>query len=216
MSVDPQITQVPGYLIAGGKSRRMGFDKRTLSINGQTLLARSAKVLEDLLGTQPQVVGDNPVSEAIPNLHWLPDAMPDQGPLGGLVSALRDAASGLSNTEIQARWVMVLAADMPAITADDLRGLLTALNETDSDPSDSNTWQAICLGENRQPEPLAAMYAVSTLSFWSDRLKNGQRSLRDGLKQLDIHIVPPSTGSAALHNLNTASDLKNGPSLDDQ
>ena len=47
-----------GVLLAGGKSRRMGHDKRFLELEGRTLLERSLSVLESLFSEVIVVVAE--------------------------------------------------------------------------------------------------------------------------------------------------------------
>lgn len=86
------IGQMTGLLLAGGKSRRMGQDKRFLELGGRTLLERSLTVLEGLFD---EVIIS--VAEPLPELKGLrarvvTDLIPDCATLGGLYSGLSSAS----------------------------------------------------------------------------------------------------------------------------
>jgi molybdopterin-guanine dinucleotide biosynthesis protein A len=98
------ITDVAAVLIAGGKSRRMGRDKRFLPLVGKTLFHRTLEGLEQVF--QDIIIV---LSEPVPNLdvrnrRVVFDAIPNCGSLGGLYTGL--AASPLSR-------VFAVACDMP-------------------------------------------------------------------------------------------------------
>ena len=102
-----------GFVLAGGKSSRMGRDKALLDWHGRTLLDH----MVELLGTavdQVQVVGRD----------QLPDQLPGLGPLSGIATALR-----ITSTDAN----LIIAVDLPHLTKDFLKYLRSRL-ETSSHP----------------------------------------------------------------------------------
>ena len=69
-------------LLAGGKSSRMGQDKRFLVFQGQTLVERSLALLQNTGSDQLLISGE------LAGYKSIPDLLPDSGPLGGLHAAL--------------------------------------------------------------------------------------------------------------------------------
>jgi len=181
---------VHGALIAGGRSRRMGRDKRFILVEGQPLLARMIMMLKAVLPGEPVVVGDNLEASDVPGARLLRDAKPGCGPLGGLVSALEDAGEG---------WLLAVAVDLPGLTASDLEALLAA-ERCDCD--------VLTLGLGERPEPLAALYACATAPFWRERLEREKLGLMAGLAERRVKVVEPPSGRAALRNLNRPEDLE--------
>ena len=93
-----------GVLLAGGKSRRMGRDKRFLELEGRTLLERALSVLESLFSEVIVVV-----AEPVPRISGLrhqvvTDLVPNCATLGGLYTGLSSAAHGR---------IFAAACDMP-------------------------------------------------------------------------------------------------------
>ncbi|WP_448365757.1 molybdenum cofactor guanylyltransferase [Fluviibacter phosphoraccumulans] len=78
-------TNIIGIVLAGGRSSRMGIDKATLRIEGETLLLRMKRVLSAAGCTQVMLSGHG-------RDDWHENAIPDQlsntGPVGGIISAL--------------------------------------------------------------------------------------------------------------------------------
>ena len=129
-----------GFVLAGGRSSRMGRDKALLPWQGSTLLEAAAAKVRQAAGNvtilgPPQLYGRL-------GFPVLADRVPDCGPLGGL-----DAA--LATTE--ADWNLLVACDMPALTADLLTRLLAAASRCGADAlvpqitqEDDIRWEPLC------------------------------------------------------------------------
>ena len=146
-----------GFVVAGGHSRRMGRDKALLPWAGATLLdhaiARLAAVCDEV-----RVLSG---SEARYRDRGRPvdlDVLPDAGPLAGLATALAVAAP---------RDALLLAVDMPFVTAELLRGLREAL------PG----WDAVVPATEGGPEPLCAVYGPACLQAVRAALAAGERKM---------------------------------------
>jgi len=97
------ITDVTGVLLAGGKSRRMGEDKRFLSVGEGTLYERSLAVLRSVFQTVFVVIAqDSPALQS--DVPVFRDLIADCGSLGGLYTGLKQAATP---------YVFAVACDMP-------------------------------------------------------------------------------------------------------
>jgi molybdopterin-guanine dinucleotide biosynthesis protein A len=101
-------------ILAGGESRRMGRDKAWLEFNGQPLIFRAFRTVRDLGITEVFVSGRADTDYSKLHCSVLLDREPGSGPLAGIERAL-DAA--------QAPLLLVLAVDLPRMTADFLRKL---------------------------------------------------------------------------------------------
>src|SRR5271168_1377463 len=110
---------ITAYILAGGRSSRMGRDKAMLSLAGKTLLDRAVRTARSvarevvLLGDRQDLQG---ADRAIADLH------PGCGPVGGMETALRDLASRPNDPQ-KAERACFLPVDMPFLPA----GLYAAL-----------------------------------------------------------------------------------------
>lgn len=94
---------VTGVLLAGGKSRRMGEDKRYLVVGEQTLLERGLAVLRSIFREVLVVIAqDSPPLDV--DARVVRDLVPDCGSLGGLYTGLMQATTP---------YIFVVACDMP-------------------------------------------------------------------------------------------------------
>ena len=95
--------EVTGVLLAGGKSRRMGEDKRHLVVGEQTLLERGLAVLRSIFQDVLVVIAQDSPSLGV-DARVVRDQVPDCGSLGGLYTGLIQATTP---------WVFAVACDMP-------------------------------------------------------------------------------------------------------
>lgn len=98
-----------GVILCGGRSRRMGRPKALLPWGRGTLLEHARDRLRSA-GLDPVLLGPGSWAEAC-GLDWLPDAVADAGPLGGLLAAL-----ALGD-------IFALAVDLPLLSAGEIATL---------------------------------------------------------------------------------------------
>jgi molybdenum cofactor guanylyltransferase len=172
--------EVSGAIVAGGRSRRLGSDKRLLRVDGRTLLARTVDTLRPLVadlhviiatGDDREVVAEalGPGATAI-TVHV--DGRPGAGPAAGLEVALEVA---------QHELVLVVATDHPALQPMVLALLVERARTTGA--------LAVALGGTYGGEPLLAVYRTASLATVRERLDAGVRRLQDVLSALDPVII---------------------------
>lgn len=176
-----------GYLLAGGKSSRMGRDKALLPFHGATLGAHVAAVVAAAAGSMT-VVGD-PEKYASLGYPVLPDRSPGAGPLGGIETALYHT---------RADWNLVVACDMPKLTAEFLRELLDAGEHRQAGV-------LLPAGPTGRPEPLVAVYHRCCGPALRRALDAGVRRVTEALASLDV-VVWEMHNAACLENLNTPEE----------
>jgi len=129
------------YVLAGGKSSRMGADKAFLELAGQPLIAH-AMDLAGCVTDNVRIVGD-PEKFAIFGTA-VPDIYTDRGPLGGIHAALLN-----SSTEAN----LVLGIDLPFVDRSFLAFLISAAQSCEAVvtvPSCSNYFQTLCAVYRKQ------------------------------------------------------------------
>lgn len=180
-------------VLAGGRSSRMGFDKAFLKIDGEALLDRQLALAWSLSPAEVWVIGR--AQAAVPGLHGraVPDEVPGEGPLGGLATALRST---------RAEHVLLLAVDMPALTAGFLRQLL----------GERSGGVGVVPRLRSRWEPLVAVYPRSLAAPARAALARGRRSMREFAEAsraagrvLALDVDPRH--EALLVNWNAPSDL---------
>ncbi len=180
-----------GVLLCGGKSRRMGFDKAFLQMDGEYLLLRHARKLEALFGRVLAVCERPAKLAAVPLLAALPQAAdhyPETGPLGGVCTAFE---------ETESPWLFVMACDMPSFDENILFSMLELIQNVDV---------VLCRNGERL-EPLFAFYHRRCLPVFQKQLAKGELQLQSGFSQLRVAALPTQAGTAAFANLNTPGEL---------
>ena len=198
-------------LLAGGKSSRMGRDKSALPVNGEPLWQRQLAVLRATEPAELFISGkcDGPYADC--GVEILADEIPGCGPLGGIATALRRCTS---------ERLLVLAVDMPAMTAEFLRSLLeesqrTAKGVVPSVPAlvRARTDIALTIPDDRETlEPLAAVYPRAALAPADECLRIGERKLETFIRKLEagqlVTVRPITDNDAALFtNWNAPEDI---------
>jgi len=84
---------VAGFVLAGGRSSRMGRDKALVELDGRTLVSLAVEKLQSA-GLSAAIAGAR--SELAGIAHVIADETPDQGPLGGICTALAATAAELA------------------------------------------------------------------------------------------------------------------------
>ena len=159
------IADCTALIFAGGDSRRMGRDKLSLQVGGQSLIQRTLD-LAKMLFSPILVSVQNPRDDI--DASQVCDEIPDAGPLAGLCAGLQHATTS---------WVFAVAADMPYLLPEVIERL--AERRTGH--------QAVVPIINGQPYPLTAFYAVSALpTLRSVLARPGKPGLFAALPQLDI------------------------------
>jgi len=139
---------IEGFVLAGGQSSRMGRDKASLQLGGQSLVERSAKTLSKVT-THVTVVGDlddRTVSwKVVPDIHSGTKA---RGSIVGLYSALY-----YSTTD----WSAILACDLPFANAELFSYLISHIPHTCS-ATESNIGALLLEQPDGRIQPLCGLY----------------------------------------------------------
>ena len=181
-------------IFAGGQSSRMGEDKAQLEINGESLLQRAAKMALDV-SSRVYVIGRAmPECWSLPEVRFLLDETPEQGPLGGLQTVLKHEAE-----------VLVLACDMPKLTTDALRWLIEEAGGAASLFQTKKSGLIVQNGE--QWEPLFSIYTARCLPLIEESLQAERRSLHALIKRGEFDFAQaPLRIQAQLINVNTPQE----------
>ena len=83
-----------GAVLCGGQSRRFGRDKATYVFNGTPLAKISLLALREAGASEVFSIGGDVEALADMGFRAVPDEHPGEGPLGGIICALRQAALG--------------------------------------------------------------------------------------------------------------------------
>jgi len=157
---------VSAFILAGGKSARMGTDKAFVLLDGRTLLARMLHLARQLT-SNVHIIGDP--AKFAPFAPTIEDIFPGCGPLGGIHAALRSSRTDLN---------VILAVDVPFVSLALLDYLISRATS-----SNANVTLARAAGGF---QPLCAIYRRS----FADAAEN---ALLAGHCKIDALFAPTTT-----------------------
>jgi molybdopterin-guanine dinucleotide biosynthesis protein A len=190
------MTDVTGLLLAGGKSRRMGVDKRFLQVGKHTLFDRSLAVLRLIFQEILVVIAqDSPAIQT--DVSVIRDLVPNAGSLGGLYTGLRWAKTP---------YVFMVACDMPFLVPRVVEYMVEARHGADT----------VMANLKNGLQPMHAVYGQACLPVIEQMVKSGDfaihhiaacPSLRVRLVTGDeLEMIDPDGRS--FMNVNTPTDLE--------
>ena len=190
------ITDVTGVLLAGGKSRRMGEDKRFVLVGEQTLFERSYAALCELFEQVCVVIAPDS-SESQIKVQMIRDLVPNCGSLGGLYTGLRQAKT---------QHIFLAACDMPFMDPDLIRYMVQFKGQAD-----------IVIGRwATRLQPTHAVYGRECLPVLEEMMNLHNKKIQSmiGHPALRVHVIEEEEireidrDGRSLCNINTPSDLE--------
>lgn len=190
MAISKNLT---GFVLAGGKSSRMGRDKAVLTLHGRTLLETSLAALRQvarevfILGPPELYGGYAPA---------VPDIFPGCGPLGGIQAALSYSTT---------RFNLIVAVDTPFLSSDFLAYL--------ADRALVSTAMVTLPEIGGYLEPVCAVYTREFLPIAEAALRRGDHKITPLLPERETLVIrEPELAQFAFaaemfENLNTPEDL---------
>lgn len=127
---------VAAFIIAGGKSSRMGEDKALVTVDGRTLLAHALQAARSVT-PEVSIVGDSAKFQRFAPV--VEDAFRGCGPLAGIHAALKSSRAELN---------LMLAVDLPFVSFELLQFMVTqargAADATVTIARAGGRWQPLC------------------------------------------------------------------------
>ncbi len=186
-----------GAIIAGGRSRRMGTDKRMLVFEGETLLERACALLHCVCGEVLYAAPDPPPLPL--DARHVADQFPGMGVLSGVHAALCGARGDR---------VLCIAVDTPLLTAEWLLLLDARCRET----------ELACIPEaGGRLHPVPGCYSVSVLASVEAALRGGRPAAHRLLRDIGASVIGEDEARkhgclpGALANVNTPEDWRRLP-----
>ncbi len=161
-----RVDDVSAFVLAGGKSARMGQDKAFLELAGRTLLARALELAAGV-ADEVRIVGDAGKFAAYGLV--VEDIYRERGPLGGIHAALMS-----SGTE----WNLMLAVDLPFVEPGFLQWLAGEARKTGAAVTVPRAGGRL--------QPLCGVYRRNFAEV-------AQRALASGKNKIDVLFVDLKT-----------------------
>ena len=192
------ISRASAIVVAGGKSSRLGQDKRLLRLfSSRTLLEETVLRLSTLTDDVVVVVSSQSVDLEGLSAKIVQDPVPGAGPLNALYAGLMAA---------EHEYAIAVACDMPFLSTTLLRGLLDLPRDYDA---------LVPRRSDGTLETLHAVYRKTCLEAIRRRLDAGRFKLAALLDDLTVRFVDEpwlrqyDPQARSFLNVNTPEDLEN-------
>lgn len=187
-------------MLAGGASARFGRDKALAQIDGKSLLARMCELLGSLAGAASIVAPPGKYPDM--GARVAEDRWPGEGPLGGIITALRQTEMGAADCE----WNLIVSCDMPFLTGE----WLTYLAEC----ALASRAEVVVPQSSQGLEPLCACWRTSGLAKLEQAFADGVRKVTEAMKRLEAEVLDEShwgqfdSARRLFWNMNTLTDYE--------
>lgn len=181
--------QVSIYILAGGKSSRMGSDKGLLMLNGKPMIQYIIDTVTNLNGSVA-IISNNEAYASF-GLPVYPDLIENKGPVGGIYTALSNSTTDLN---------LILSCDTPFISLKLIQSLIQNSKNVD-----------VCIPSFKgRVHPLIGVYKTRTITSFKNSLAANSLKLMEVNQKLNMLTVKVESefDQIELTNLNTKSDLE--------
>lgn len=198
--------EVEAFILAGGRSSRLGRNKALERLGGVTLAGRAFSAVRDsAVASKITFVAGTSMKSAMEarrlDADFVFDLVEDRGPLGGLHTALASTT---------ADWIFLLACDLPFVSADLIERLSAFMSE--------EVGAVVPEQPDGRLQPLCAFYKVQTARGVVQRIIYLPRvppPMNEIVGMMNPRIVKPSkysvsdaSAEAFFTNINTQEDLR--------
>jgi molybdopterin-guanine dinucleotide biosynthesis protein A len=190
---------VTAFVLAGGKSSRMGSDKAFLWFGDETLLSRALKAAH-AVAEEVRIVGDARKFAAFGPV--VEDVYRDQGPLSGIHAALSSSATELN---------LMLAVDLPFVGAELLKYLFSRAKESGAMVTVPRAGGGL--------QPLCAVYRRGFADAAEESLRDGKNKIDPLFERVvtcvieEDELVRAGFSVEMFRNLNTLEEFEKARSL---
>jgi len=186
-----------GAVLAGGKSQRFGEDKSQVKLNGKFLIDY---ILSEIIDEFKEIliVSNNQIKfKNYENISLINDFKKDQGPLGGVLSAMKWAKE--KNNKY--KWISTFPVDTPFFKKEILQKFLSEINSEES--------KLFFIKSNNTRHNIFGIWSIDLMKKLENDLNEGQRKVElwansVGVKVIDIEFI----NDDPFFNINTKKDLE--------
>ena len=154
-----------GTVLAGGKSQRFGEDKSQVKLGGKLLIDY---ILSEILGEFKEIliVSNNQINfKRSENISLVGDLQKNQGPLGGVLSAMK----WVKEKNRSYKWIATFPADTPFFKKEILQDFLKQINLEES--------KLFFIKSNETRHNIFGIWSIDLMDKLEEDLNNGERKV---------------------------------------
>ncbi len=198
MLMQNHIKKCTGVILAGGENRRMPVLKAFIKVDGERIIERNLKIMEQLF-KDIFIVTNQPEAYSYLGIPLLGDIYDVRGPMTGIFTSLLNSSN---------KWVFISACDMPFINKDLIEYMAVK----------RNNYEAVVPKSPLLPftntEPLFAFYSKRLIPYMEKAILADKKSIRDFLHKKKVNYISTeeikimNTNGKSFINLNTPEDIE--------
>lgn len=182
--------KITAYILAGGKSQRMGKEKGLLPLNNKPFISHICNALEPIVGTNIIIVSSNSDYDFLGHTR-IEDIIADKGPVGGIYTALKNSKT---------KFNFILSVDTPLISSDLLQWIADK-------HEDLYMMTQVQVGD--KASPLIAIYDRSCKTVFGEHMAAKQLKLREVIEDMSHQtLVVPAKWHKQVQNINTPEEYE--------
>ena len=186
-----------GTVLAGGKSQRFGEDKSQIKLNGKFLIDYILSEIIDEFN-EILIVSNNQIKfKHYENISLINDYKKDQGPLGGVLSAMKWAKE--KNNKY--KWISTFPVDTPFFKKEILKKFLSEINIEES--------KLFFIKSNNTRHNIFGMWSIDLMKKLEEDLNKGHKKVETWANSIGVKIINMEfMYEDPFFNINTKDDLE--------
>ena len=186
-----------GTVLAGGKSQRFGEDKSQVKLNGKLLINYILSEIEDEFKEILIVTNNQIAFQKSKKISTIKDFKKGQGPLGGVLSAMKWAKEKNSNY----KWISTFPVDTPFFKKEILKKFLSEINIEES--------KLFFIKSNNTRHNIFGIWSIDLMKKLEEDLNKGHKKVETWANSIGVKIINMEfMYEDPFFNINTKDDLE--------
>ena len=190
--------KILGVVLAGGKSRRFGEDKNQVKLGNLTLLDHVLSKISNEFNEILIVSNYNIRIKELGKIHLIPDFVNDQGPLAGVLSAMK----WIKEKNKEYKWIATFPSDTPFFDK--------LIIDRYKKKIEDSTSLLYFLKSNEKRHNIFGLWSIDLIeTLENDLIKNNFRKVEDWANKIGVETINIEGGKFdTFLNINTKKDLE--------
>ena len=186
-----------GTVLAGGKSQRFGQDKSQVKLDGTLLIDYILNEISDEF-KEILIVSNNQIKfKHSDNISKIGDLKKDQGPLGGVLSAMK----WIKEKKKDYKWISTFPVDTPFFKKEILQNFLSEINLEES--------KLFFIKSNNTRHNIFGIWSIDLMEKLEEDLNNGERKVEVWANKVGVKVINMEfRNEDPFFNINTKDDLE--------
>ena len=186
-----------GIILAGGRSQRFGEDKSQVKLDGKILIDHILNEISDEF-KEILIVSNNQIKfKHSDNISMIRDLKKDQGPLGGILSAMKWIKEKRKNY----KWISTFPVDTPFFKKEILQNFLHEINLEES--------KLFFIKSNNTVHNIFGIWSIDLMEKLEEDLNNGDRKVESWANSVGAKVISMEfINEDPFFNINTKEDLE--------